>query len=261
MRVALLVQNNYILYLTIPVARWCWSNPEVTLVDRSGGSEFNADDCGVQWADFDVVIPYGSVQMVRQLLNTGVAQWVHYSVDARWATDFWIDQFGHLACNHNGQLMLAGEVSDFLAEHGPQHVRPNNYDKAFTAAVFPTPDSWRSMDKPVDGSLPCFVSPLVTIEAEYRCWVVGDKVVEMSQYMDRGQYLKQRIDPSDPLWHSAQLLTEVFMPADCCVMDVAVVDGVVKFLEFNSIHSSGWYAADINTVLRALVDWSVSKCS
>lgn len=259
MRVALLVQNNYILHLTIPVARWCWNNPDVVLVDRSGGNEFNADNCGAQWTDFDVVIPYGSVQMVRQLLSTSIAQWVHYSTDGRWATDSWIDQFGDLACNNTGQLMLAEDVPDFLTEHGPHHVRPNNYDKAFTAAVFTTPNSWLSMDRPIDAVLPCFVSSLVTIEAEYRCWIVGGRIVEMSQYMNDGQYLKQRINPNNPLWMAAQLLADVGTPAKCCVMDVAVVHGVVKFLEFNSIHSSGWYDADVSTVLRALVDWSINS--
>lgn len=260
MKVALLVQNNYVLNLTTPVARWAWRNEDhVTLIDRSGGMDFCADECGVDWAEFDVVIPYGSVQMIRQLLSTSLREHVFYSTDVRWGTDYWIERFGVLALNVGARIVLAENVLALLEVEGPLHVRPNNYDKAFNASVF-TSEKWAALDRPVNPELQCIVSPVQKIEAEYRCWIVGGQIVEISQYLANGEYYKQRIDGSDSLWSQAQALANVFIPEPCVVMDVVrMEDNSIKFLEFNSIHSSGWYDADVDKILVRLIEWTTRE--
>ncbi|WP_199028844.1 hypothetical protein [Ralstonia sp. ASV6] len=62
--VAIFVQNNYVERLTAPVAIFARA-AGITLYDRSSTTNFDPDDCGIDWTGFRFVLTYGSVQFLR----------------------------------------------------------------------------------------------------------------------------------------------------------------------------------------------------
>lgn len=257
--IAFLVQNNHVLYNSIPVAQYALRNG-IDLIDRSSNNDFNPMDCGVDWTQYDAVIPYGSVQFARLCRDKGMAEHVSYSEEG-FRTDLWIEKFGEKALNYTGTLMKASEVFEHLGFVGESHIRPNHVDKAFAAAVF-NQGSWNAVkaEREVDDDLDVFVSPPMHIDAEFRCWIIGGKVIEMSSYRQNGEmFVEKVVNLEGNIVCLAQELANVYLPDQTVVMDIAVCGPEVYFLEFNSIHSSGWYAADINVVLDELVKWVDSK--
>lgn len=251
--VAFLVQNNHVLYNSIPVAQYALRNG-IELFDQSSTAEFDPMDCGVDWSEFDIVIPYGSVQFARLCRDRGLANHTFYSEEG-FRTDLWIEKFGPRALNYAGTLMKAGEVFEHLGYAKEAHIRPNHVDKAFVASVFDQ-ISWDAVrqEQDIKDDLDVFVSPPMHIDAEFRCWIVGGKVIEMSSYRQNGEMFVERVVNLDGnIVRLAQDLADVYLPNQAVVMDIAVCGSEVYFLEFNSIHSSGWYTADINRVFDCLI--------
>lgn len=254
--VAFLVQNNHVLYNSIPVAQYALRNG-IDLYDRSSHADFDPFNCGVDWSEYDIIVPYGSVQFARKCRESGLSEHVFYS-EPNFHTDLWIQKFGEKALNYTGTLMKAGDVREHLTYAKEAHVRPNHQDKTFVAAVF-TIQSWdeqRSI-RDFDDDLDVFVSPPMIIDAEFRCWVIGGKIVEVSEYQRDGAMWVERVDINNPMVQNAQQLADVFLPNEACVMDIAMVGDQMYFLEFNSIHSSGFYKADINFIWHEFVRWRV----
>ena len=90
---------------------------------------------------------------------------------------------------------------------------------------------------------PIVVAKPKEIEQEWRWFIVDGKIVDGSTYRLNGQLVKKHED--NPLViKSAQQLALSWLPDDCCVMDVARVDGQLKVVEFNCINASGFYDHD-----------------
>jgi len=250
------VQNNYVERLTIPVAQFAHAHG-YALEDRSASTEFDPENCGIDWDQYGIVMPYGSVQFMRRLKESArLGKYILHSEDA-FSTAHWADLLGDKAVNHRGRLIAAGEVPTLLAEGQAFHVRPDRQDKAFIAAVFDA-DSWEKEreKRNLDPELVCWASPVIVLKGEWRCWVIDGKIVEISQYRKEGQ--AHRVLEADPAIHAAALsLAELYVPAPAVVMDIALTEDGFQVLEFNPIHGSGWYAARVDVVLQTWVTWAL----
>jgi hypothetical protein len=100
--------------------------------------------------------------------------------------------------------------------------------------------------------LVCWVSPSQSLFAEWRCWVVGGRVVEVSQYRANDAMCVRR-ETAQEVHSAAHQLANLHLPAPCVVMDIALNPTGFKVVEYNPIHSSGWYAANIEIVLEPLL--------
>jgi hypothetical protein len=93
-----------------------------------------------------------------------------------------------------------------------------------------------------------------TIQAEWRWFIVGGKIISGSLYRAHGQLRKLReVDPDVIM--EAQAMADEWLPYDCVVMDTALVNNRVKVIEFNCINSSGFYDNDISAVFKALWEY------
>lgn len=171
---AFFVQNNYVERLTAPVAVYARSHG-ICLEDRSSNKDFDPDNCGIDWSQYDLVLPYGSVQFVRQLKTSSLARFVLHD-ESRFATSAWVAEFGSDALNGAGRIAMVREVAELLRE-SPCHLRPDSVDKAFVGGVFGL-DGWEriQVERDLDEDLACWVSPLQVIDKEWRCWVVGGRI-------------------------------------------------------------------------------------
>ena len=238
----------------MPVANYA-RGAGLCLEDRSSFVEFDADDCGIDWSVYGQILPIGSVQFLRKLKRSkSLAAYIHHDDDSFSATT-WQERLGALMLNEVGQVVLAGDVPELLAG-GALHVRPNAEDKAFHAKVFSV-EGWAEMqaERNVAADLDCWASPSKEINGEWRCWFVGRTLVEISQYRKDGTMARVRGAPSEVVEFAA-MIGRTWLPAECVVVDIASTPKGPRVLEFNPIHGSGWYAADVPTILKAWVAWA-----
>jgi len=250
------VQNNMIERLTVPVARYA-HEAGVALEDRSSTSKLNVDDCGIDWSRYNPVLPYGSVQFLNKLKRSShLARYVHLDDELFSARGWHASAVGNQLLNRDGRLIAVQDVAGELACGQPLHIRPDTEHKAFNARVFDEA-SWRAVgaERPLKADTTCWVSPVQAIAGEWRCWFVGGQLVEVSQYRRDGQSHYERGAPADVRLY-AQSVADRFLPAPCVVMDVAATHNGPRVIEFNPIHSAGWYAADVAAVLQAWLGWS-----
>jgi hypothetical protein len=252
------VQNNHVQRLTAPVAMFARTNG-LALEDRSSFEGFDPDNCGIDWSEHSTV-PYGSVQFLRQCKNSSLGRFVLHDEEA-FAASNWMPILGDLSLNHAGHRADVREITHLLSPGGRLHVRPDRVDKAFAGAVFDA-SSWQQavQSRRLAGELDCWVTPVRHIEAEWRCWIVGGEVVNVSQYRD-SERMCVREENDVGVWRAASELSGVFTPAPCVVMDIAKTDTGHAVIEYNPIHCSGWYAARVDRVLSDWVQWSTHHFS
>lgn len=105
---------------------------------------------------------------------------------------------------------------------------------------------------PFTDELPVFVSPVRDIVEEYRCFIVGGKVVSASKYMVRTMMDKKPGAPDDVL-RFAYKMDDIWSPEKAYVLDICrVVEGSLHVLELNCFNASGVYACDIKEIVRAV---------
>ena len=260
-----LLQNNYFEQLgrlIQPCLDFCSKN-SIDFVDRSMIERFDPDALGVDWTDWAGVIVYGSVQWVKRCRESSLAPWAFYEPEA-FASSTWVPYFGDDALNWDGIVITLNELEKRLHVGEQLHVRPDQDDKAFVGGVYDM-RSWNGMlDRRItdrqsipETNLPCFASSLKEISAEHRCWFVNGDLIDVSTYRkDRQPHVARCLDPG--IMREAMRLSKTYLPLPSVVMDVAETETGCKIIEFNPICSSGWYAADVNSILSA---WSAMLIS
>lgn len=251
------VQNFHVDRITIPVAQFA-HREGIALEDRSTSSTFDPEDCGIDWDAYGPILPCGSVQLVRHLKRSKrLGRYIHHD-DISFGASTWQETLGNRMLNADGRVVLAREVPAILAK-GDAHIRPNAEDKVFHARVFDLPQ-WNSVveERGLSPETSCWLSSVKPIKAEWRCWIVGGRLVEASQYRQDGQKAWVRGVPPEVTAFVEQVAT-TWLPAPCVVVDIADTAEGLRVLEFNPIHGAGWYAADVPTILRAWLAWSVEN--
>ena len=209
-------------------------------------------------------IPYGSTLLMTLAHKRG---WTGLSFDP---SVFSMKQaYAHRRdMLNNGRVMSVREAESVLREMiGDVFVRPDLDLKHFSGQVIDSVEcaDWfkDAMSLPLesgsyamDPHMEVIVSEPLNIQAEWRYFIVGGKVVSGSMYRYKGQLLKKR-ELDAAVLEEAQQAADGWLPAPNVVMDLALVDDTVKVIEFNCINSSGFYDNDIPAVFDAL--WNYYK--
>ena len=135
----------------------------------------------------------------------------------------------------SGQVMDSLECADWLAD----------------AMSLPPESGSYAIDK----NLVVCISTPKNIQAEFRWFVVGGKVISGSMYRAHGQMQHARCDTIGEI-REAQKFADKWLPNSTCVMDLALVDGELYVIEFNCINSSGFYANDVDAVFKAIWEYA-----
>jgi hypothetical protein len=240
--------------LVMPCVEYCHRNG-LSFVDRSLTVDFDVETLDID--DSRGLLVYGSVGWAKRFKDSRFGHWIDYDEDA-FATSTWGPLLGDRALNGRGELMTVQEATRRLALGERLHLRPDRNDKAFGGGLFDAA-SWekvlaekRSSMGVVLDEVVCWASPAKTIDEEIRCWFVGGELVETSRYRKDGALVIERVD--DPAIRSvAAELGGLYLPRDNAVLDIAIQGGEAYIVEYNKIHSAGWYAADVGRVLDAWV--------
>ena len=89
------------------------------------------------------------------------------------------------------------------------------------------------------------------IDSEYRWFVVDKKVVSGSMYRNSGFMYQQKVT-DQKIIDEAQTFADGWLPHDNCVMDLALVNGKVKVIEFNCLNGSGFYDNNTQAIFDAM---------
>jgi hypothetical protein len=226
------------------VAEFCHSHGH-DIVDRSMTKDFDPDRLPEDLGD---ILVYGSVPWMKAFASSRRfgAQISFYP--KAFAASTWAPVFGRDSVNGNGQLVLASDVPEVLAS-GPHHLRPDMEDKAFAGAVYDMA-TWAALN--IDPDVQVWASAPKKIYAEFRTWIIEGNVVDTTQYRKDGDNVRIHVE-DNAIAGSVQGLVDVYSPHRNFVIDTANTDDGLQVLEFNSIHCSGFYAADIERVLSAWV--------
>ena len=246
------VQNNLVEKLTAQVAQYAHARG-LSIEDRSSNSMLQIDNCGIDWEQFDKVLVYGSVQFIRACKNSTIDKHILYT-ESDFSISSWFNVLGNNSLNGSGSVLSLAELSLKLKD-AAFHVRPEFVDKAFAGGVY-TAESWQSIvnERRLSQDLSCWVSPIKPIIAEFRCWVINYEVIEISQYR-RNDKMNVIREESHEVLDEARRLAAIYSPASCYVIDIAQTEHGYKVIEFNPIHCSGWYAANIDKILDAWVTY------
>lgn len=144
--------------------------------------------------------------------------------------------------------------------------RPVIDSKSFSGAIFDKTEflSWHSkiMNLDVDHqhmdltpNTEIIVSTPKNIMNEYRCWVVGRKIVTSSMYKRNGQVIySDMVDQY--IIDYAQTIVDKWSPLDCYVLDIAITENGPKVIETNTLNAAGFYAANMSKLVQALEEYA-----
>jgi len=203
-------------------------------------------------------IPYGSCLMVN------------LAKEKNWkGVYFDLDKFNYRAALENrddmlnDNIMTIKEAIVFLKKQDTASdwfLRPSEDLKKFSGMVINAQEAvdWllnvkdeSSMNEKLNDDTEIVVSIPKNIQAEWRWFIVGGKVINGSLYRMKGQ-TQQKEETDEKVIAEAQEFANKWLPHENCVMDIALVDGVPKVIEFNNINGSGFYDHDVEKVFGAL---------
>lgn len=153
-----------------------------------------------------------------------------------------------LMFTHDGAVASARDVlADF---EGPLFVRPDEDSKLFDGGVFADAAQLRAaiganLDVPVVRGAPA------PVDAEWRCFVVNGRVVDASEYRRAGQPSLHRGAPPRVL-DLVEAAAARWLPAQVTCIDIASSGDRFGIVEANCFSAARFYAADAETILRAV---------
>jgi hypothetical protein len=144
-----------------------------------------------------------------------------------------------------------------------QFVKPTNDFKVFAGAVIPAGDSLRDYletvnHQAIDADEKILVAPLQLIDREFRCFVIDNAVIDISEYRSHAGIKAKKVSEE-----TARTVTD-FVQSLSAEIDLACVDVCevlnddgsfreYKIVEINCFHCAGMYLVDRAKVFEALV--------
>jgi hypothetical protein len=200
---------------------------------------------------------YGSTELVRRVSDDEKLRRFLFFDIGQFDQRIWVENRERDLLNGQGVSVSWGELKE-LAAREPVFARPTFEQKSFAGALV-TPESaqdWFTRMEKRNGRLvpesQVWVSTPKSILEEYRFIVLDGRIVTGSRYRAGGVLAASAQVPAAVLAEAARL-ARGWLPARLVTMDVAVLEnGAVKIIEFNSIHSSGLYAADKLALIEAI---------
>lgn len=151
----------------------------------------------------------------------------------------------------DGAVTTVREVLEELERSGPLFVRPDEDSKAFDGGTYADASELRAALGRNDLAVTVVRGRATAVDAEWRCFVVGGKVIDASEYRRAGSPSFHCGAPARVLDLVDQALAR-WSPAPVTCIDVASSGGHFGIVEANCFNAARFYAADAGTVLAAV---------
>lgn len=200
---------------------------------------------------------YGSCKMIRLVRELGIEPGIYFD-----ESSFNVMAWNRFLPNEMANPSLFASVREFreLGDSGKDHeafIRPVMDLKLFSGGVKPAGTTWNDFITDKLNGATRYENVILAmaepkpIDGEWRCFVVNRQVVTASQYRINGE-LKPSPDVPAEVIRYANNIGKLWLPHDHCTVDIAMIDGQCKVMEFNCINASGLYKADSEKFVDAL---------
>lgn len=217
---------------------------------------FSDDYPEVEWDG--AIIAYGSTKFVTNVHDNGA--WlpgVFFDHEA-FSMRAYIERYGQHILNANAILMT---VSEFLQQgydaDRAVFVRPQRDLKEFEARVCKVSEleTWFATlcagDYELGADTLIVVAEPVEITMEWRAFMVDEQYCSGSQYMKNGVVDICADVPQDVIKFSNEMAA-IWSPEKAFALDIGLVGDALKVIEINCFNSSGFYASDVNKIVKAV---------
>lgn len=162
--------------------------------------------------------------------------------------------------NHGIQAAFA-DVPEHM--HGMQEffLRPATDEKIFAGKIISKEefDRWhdaivRNGEDYGNGLTPTtevFISPVKTVNSEFRTWIVNGKVITASSYKLQGKY-NPNLHVDESIINFAEECANLWSPHKAYCLDICKTPEGLKIVEPNTINCAGYYNADVGKLVSAL---------
>ena len=207
------------------------------------------------------VVVYGAVSFIKAVQDSGKWPLSVFGTPETFTYEAWAEHYNEMLLNSpdSTQLTTIGEFcSDSRDPEEDIFVRPQHDTKSLVGAVWRAGEfkAWCQTAQEgkfagVDKDTPIVVATPYGIEAEWRLFVVDNKVISASQYHKRGRLYKAPGAPQDILDFAEKVIAR-WDPAPAYTLDLCKSAGNCYIVEAQGFNSAGHYAADIEKVARAV---------
>lgn len=221
------------------------------------------------------IIPFGSTKIIKLWLRNQLPEnWkIFYNsigFDFRNQLQF-VDRKlklrNHLLNSENSHFLHFPECADLKFQQD-KFIKPTDDLKLFNGQILPRYTSLRELlsqqntDSNIyDRNEAVIISDVVEIEKEWRCFVVDDELASISLYKENGKpNVKLQLYDFDV--YDMYDLISLYNPTRsgspyvvdiCRIKDKSGLDNY-RIVEYNAFQCSGFYACNVEKILRKLVD-------
>lgn len=173
----------------------------------------------------------------------------------------YLREYGTYMLSSNGYITNFGEfLKKDLMPESLWFIRPNADDKSFNGQVISfqeTQDWFDRIRKQFDNveineETSILVCEPYNIRREWRCYIVGGKIVTASLYRKNGKLNKSRIEVPTEMLAFAQARADEYLPHQNVAMDIGECGDEFYIIELGCLNSVGFYDADIKTLIEAV---------
>ena len=159
----------------------------------------------------------------------------------------------------DGLVMPLSAAREYLRGRAAAFVRPDLDSKVFEGGVYDVSAvALLAEQSGVDDSIPVVVASSITIEAEWRFFVVASEIVDCSEYRRFGRPSTQGSVPHMAI-ELAQELALRWSPQDVYCIDLATTGNRIGVVEANCFNASRFYGASPSRVLRAVNEYILTR--
>jgi len=204
------------------------------------------------------VIAYGSTIFTQRVYHDGSwAPGVYFDED-KFKPSYWNSLLGNHSLNRAGSVVTLGELPEKMADGKPRFVRPNDDSKLFPGQVLDITELI-----PVvrfgDPDIPIWLALPVNIKTEWRLFVVNHQIVTGSQYRKNGRLNVKKSVPKTAMNFAQQMVVRLCTLGGTYVLDVCETADAFKVVEVGCLNAAGFYACDINKIVKAVVDMELTS--
>jgi ATP-grasp domain, R2K clade family 3 len=207
------------------------------------------------------VVVYGAVSFISAVQAAGAWSTGVFGTPETFTYEAWAKNYNEMLLNSPDGITLT-TIGEFRNDtRDPEEdifVRPQHDTKSLVGSVNKAGEfkTWcidvsKGGYAGLDKDTPIIVAQPYGIEAEWRLFVVDNKVVGASQYHKRGRLFKSPGAPQDVLDFAEKVIAR-WSPVPAYTLDLCRSGGNCYIVEAQGFNSAGHYAADIKTVAEAV---------
>lgn len=181
--------------------------------------------------------------------------------DSTFSYDVWREPYQEHLLNREA---IVGTIAEVTPEWDPVFIKPVRDDKEFDGRVLSLA-KFRALQASIARyqrrllpDLRILCAPVRTVGQEHRHFVVDGRVVSSSRYKLAGQANVSPVVDADVVAF-AERMTRLWQPARAFVMDTYRTGDEIGIVEIGGICAAGFYRADVQRIVMALDEMTVSR--